>query len=123
MGRPRGSENKDKPFRKALRIEIAAAGEDHKALRLVARALISKAQEGDVQAIKEVADRLDGKPVRAIEHGNPGEFDDMSDADLYREAIEAAKRLGLPAPTVAVRQMNGSEMQPAKCRRRIRAKS
>jgi hypothetical protein len=65
-GRPLGAQNKDKPFRDALRMELAAAGEDHKALRRIAAALIEKAAEGDVSAIKEVADRLDGKVAQAI---------------------------------------------------------
>src|SRR6476659_320106 len=61
MGRPLGSPNKDKPFRDALRMEIAAAGEDHKELREVAASLIAEAKAGNVAAIKEIADRLDGK--------------------------------------------------------------
>ena len=63
-GRPKGAQNKDKPFVDALRIEIAAAGEDHKALRAIARKLLDKAQDGDMQAIGMVADRLDGKPAQ-----------------------------------------------------------
>lgn len=50
-----------KPFRDALRMELANAGDDHKALRMIASALIVKASEGDMQAIKELADRIDGK--------------------------------------------------------------
>jgi hypothetical protein len=69
-GRPAGAQNKDKPFRDALRMEIAAAGEDHKALRRIASALIEKAASGDVQAIKEIGDRLDGKPAQAIIGGD-----------------------------------------------------
>lgn len=69
-GRPKGSQNKDKPFRDALRMEIAAAGEDRKALRAVAQALIGKAIMGDVQAIKELGDRLDGKPAQAVVGGD-----------------------------------------------------
>lgn len=72
-GRPPGSQNKDKPFRDALRMEIAAAGEDHKALRMIAMALLSKAATGDVQAIKEVADRLDGKVPQGIVGGDEGD--------------------------------------------------
>jgi hypothetical protein len=56
----------EKPFRDALRMEIAAAGEDHKALRMVAQALIAKAMDGDMQAIKELADRTDGKVAQSI---------------------------------------------------------
>jgi hypothetical protein len=58
---------KDKPFRDALRLEIAAAGEDQRALRRVARALLKVASEGEVSAIRELADRLDGKVAQAVE--------------------------------------------------------
>lgn len=68
MGRPAGSPNKDKPFRDALRMEITEAGEDKRRLRKIAAALLDKAETGDVAAIKEVGDRLDGKPAQALEH-------------------------------------------------------
>lgn len=55
-----------KPFREALMMELAAAGEDHKALRKVAQALIAKAMEGDITAAKELIDRVDGKVPQAI---------------------------------------------------------
>ena len=61
-----GGRPKEKPFREALRLELAAAGEDNKALRTIARALIDKAAEGDMAAIREVADRVDGKVAHAI---------------------------------------------------------
>lgn len=69
MARPIGSENKDKPFREALRMEIAALGEDSpKALRGLARNLLKMAAgKGGLPAIKEIADRLDGKPMQATE--------------------------------------------------------
>jgi len=63
-GRPLGAINKDKPFVEALRMEINEAGENHKRLRLIARKLLSKAEDGDLQAIQQVADRLDGKPAQ-----------------------------------------------------------
>ena len=69
MARPKGSENKDKPFRDALRMELAKLGEDDpKALRGLARKLLATAAGDDgLAAIKEVADRLDGKPAQAME--------------------------------------------------------
>ncbi len=67
MARPKGSQNKDKPFRDALRIELAAAGDDAKALRAIAAKMIKLAEDGDMQAIKEIGDRLDGKPAQAVE--------------------------------------------------------
>src|SRR4030095_12450275 len=54
---------KEKPYRDALRMEIAAA-EDFKDLRSIARAHLEKARSGDIAAIKELADRLDGKPAQ-----------------------------------------------------------
>jgi hypothetical protein len=53
-----------KPFRDALRMELAAVGDDHKALRRIARNLIelaSLAETTAMPAIKEIADRVDGK--------------------------------------------------------------
>lgn len=91
MARPLGAQNRDKPFRDALRMEIAEAGGDKKRLRVVARSLLDKAETGDVPAIKEVADRLDGKVAQAVEHsGSVGTYDltKVSDGDLERlEAI------------------------------------
>lgn len=57
----------EKPYRDALRMEIAAAGEaddPHAALRKIARRHLNLAAGGDMQAIKELADRLDGKPAQ-----------------------------------------------------------
>lgn len=65
-GNPGGRKN-DKPFADALRMEIAAAGDDHKALRAIARNLIALAQKEEMAAlpaINAIADRLDGKPAQ-----------------------------------------------------------
>ena len=49
-------------------MELAALGEDDpKALRQLARKLLETASKDDgLAAIKEVADRLDGKPAQAV---------------------------------------------------------
>jgi hypothetical protein len=47
-------------------MEVLAAGDDHKALRRIARKLLEQAYAGDIAAIKEVADRLDGKVPQLI---------------------------------------------------------
>lgn len=57
----------EKPFADALRMELAAAGDDHKALRNIAKQLIAKAEEGDLAAMKELADRTDGKPRQQLD--------------------------------------------------------
>lgn len=63
-GRPVGSINTQRPFADALRMELAAAGGDQRALRAIARNLIAIASSGEpiaLQAIREIADRTDGK--------------------------------------------------------------
>ena len=47
-------------------MQIAAAGEDHKKLRAIADKLLAMAESGDIQAIKEIADRMDGKVPQAL---------------------------------------------------------
>jgi hypothetical protein len=69
-----GGRVKDKPFRDALMLAIkeAEAKESHpRALRRVAERLLDEAAAGNVQAIKEIADRLDGKVPQGVEGGDP----------------------------------------------------
>ena len=69
---PRGQQ-RDKIYREALRLELAdmSEGVDLKKLRQIARAHIEKAASGDMQAIKELADRLDGRPAQMVEDSRP----------------------------------------------------
>jgi hypothetical protein len=73
IGRPKGAENKDKPMRDALRLVAAedvavteGEGKQKRPRKLrkdrrVAEVLFLAAMSGDVAAIKEINDRLDGK--------------------------------------------------------------
>lgn len=66
----------DKLIRDALMLAVNREGKDDqgkkvKKLALIANKLVDLAVEGDVQAIREVADRIDGKPTQALEHGGP----------------------------------------------------
>ena len=63
-----GRPPKEKSFANMLNIAIkeAVEGTDKTKLRAVADALVDKAMSGDVAAIKEVADRLDGKVPQAV---------------------------------------------------------
>ncbi len=65
---PRGQQ-RDRIYREALRLELAdmSEGVDLKKLRQIARAHIEKAASGDMQAIKELADRLDGRPAQILD--------------------------------------------------------
>jgi len=53
-------------------------------LRNIARQLISQAEQGDLQAINVFLDRLDGKPMQAVEHSGSISTrpDKMTDEEL-----------------------------------------
>lgn len=92
-GRPPGSQNKDKPFRDALRIEakLAENGEPTPAppgsLRYIARKLLERAAE-ETAAVNTIGDRLDGKPAQAI----------IGDSD--EDPINVVTRIEIVAPDV-----------------------
>ncbi len=73
MGRPKGAENKDKSWRDAVRAAVNELRKDEdspkkiKSLRLMARRLVTKALDGDVTALKEIGDRLDGKATQSVQ--------------------------------------------------------
>lgn len=87
-----GGRPKHKPFREALMMEALAAekGEACEAkkgsLRWNARQLL---EQGDVSAIREIADRLDGKATQAIEHSGELEVTSKEQRDA---AVAAATR-------------------------------
>jgi len=61
-----GNDNatKNKLWSDTLRRALLA--DDAKKLRSLADRLIARAEEGDTSALKEIGDRLDGKPAQAI---------------------------------------------------------
>ena len=71
MGRPVGSRNRDLPFNSALRLALRG---DPLRLRRIAEKLAEKAEEGDLAAIRELADRLDGKPPQAHKGEDGGDL-------------------------------------------------
>ena len=74
MSRTKGATN-DKEWRDAVRKSVHKlrdAGEGDKARRvkslgLLADKLVSTGLDGDVSALKEIGDRLDGKPAQAVD--------------------------------------------------------
>src|SRR5215475_4176417 len=71
LSRPPRGQQRDKPYREALRMELAAAGEDMKKLREIARVHIARCEAGDMLAIRELANRLDGRPAQSLEYSGP----------------------------------------------------
>jgi hypothetical protein len=86
-----GAGRKDKPFRDTLMMEIKAQGEDFIGLRLVAQALMKEANAGNIQAIREIADRTDGKVPQEAKI-ETGPLTSMSDDELA-SLIEAVNLL------------------------------
>lgn len=77
-GNANSGRRQEKPFRDALRMELAALKDDDpKALRAIARTLLETAASGDLQAIKEVADRTDGKAVQSVDADVTVTFEDI----------------------------------------------
>lgn len=81
----------DKLMRDALMVALkrealSAEGKPTKKLALIADALVDKACEGDVAAIKEIGDRVDGKPAQALEHTGEG----GGPVEIVRRIVKAA---------------------------------
>ena len=63
---PHGNPGKDKLLRTALLMELKSKGEDMPELRQIARNCIDLALKSEAWAVKEIADRLDGKPAPTV---------------------------------------------------------
>ena len=87
MGRPIGSLNREKPFNQALLMTLRS---NPVALRRIAAKLVEKAEEGELAAIREIADRLDGKPVQMLDRR------DVPLNQLTDEQLLAIASAGLP---------------------------
>lgn len=73
MGAPVGNTNSSAENRLwANTIRRAVVQGDAERLRLIAEKLLSMAEAGDIQAMKEIGDRLDGKPKQQIEASGEG---------------------------------------------------
>jgi hypothetical protein len=93
-------------------MELAAAGENMMALREIAKVHIAKCKEGDMRAIKELADRLDGRPAQILEQ-NGSDSDPIT--KIVHEIVhvtetpeEIAAEGEEPIEWCAVRDRNGN---------------
>lgn len=66
-GNPGGRPKRAKLFTQSLLVALKKTDADNvEAVQRIADKLVALAESGDVQAIKEIADRVDGKPPQAI---------------------------------------------------------
>ena len=65
-GNPGGKPKQAKQFRDALIRQLEKADNDGKKLDAVARRLVENAIGGETSAIREIADRIDGKVPQAV---------------------------------------------------------
>jgi len=87
----------EKTFANMLRVALKEAhAEGGDKLRKVADALVEKAMTGDVPAIKEIADRLDGKVPQAIEGELNHTADDTIAGLLARIAVQGGRLVQEP---------------------------
>jgi hypothetical protein len=93
VGRPIGSVNSQKPFTAALRLELASADGDQRALRAIARNLIELAVgngPNSLAAIREISDRLDGRPRQSTDVTvRTAPARELTDAELTTIALGA----------------------------------
>jgi hypothetical protein len=86
--RPKGGYNKDKPFKQMLQKKLLSAGSDPSKLEKIADKVIEMAQAGDIEAIREIANRLDGYPVRPV--ANEGDVPMFLNVSWRREPASVA---------------------------------
>lgn len=78
MPAPVGNQNAVKAKRWSAAIDAALAkrckGDGIRALEELAEKLLQQAEAGDITALKELGDRIEGKPAQAITNGEDGAF-------------------------------------------------
>lgn len=56
--------------------------QDPEKLERIALKVLQMAEDGDMRAVKEIGDRLDGLPTQEVAVSNPANPRDLSDAEL-----------------------------------------
>ena len=90
-GNANSGPKREKPFRDALMLaikEAEAQPNHHRALRRVAERLLDEAAAGNVQAMKEIADRLDGKVPQGVIGGEDGDPSIKVDAAVTMTIVD-----------------------------------
>lgn len=81
-----GGRPKDKPWAEALRVSLYR--DDRRALTDLAEVVKLAALGGDMQAIKEIGDRLDGKPVQESEVTVHRAVSELTDEEIAARIAE-----------------------------------
>jgi hypothetical protein len=86
MARTKGA-TADKFWSEAVRLAVYREAEDDgkkkKRLNIIADKLCKMAMDGDISAIKEIGDRLEGKPAQALQHSGTGENGEIVFQTVY----------------------------------------
>lgn len=84
-----GGKAKTKDFSEAIRLSVLEAEGDKTKLRLIAEKLVEMAVQGDMQAIREVGDRLEGKPSQSVDVNDAREpIPEQEERDRILELLE-----------------------------------
>lgn len=70
MPGPKSDKHWSDALRRAVNRESAGKGSP-KWLEVIANRCVAEAADGDLQAMREIGDRLDGKPKQSTEHSGP----------------------------------------------------
>lgn len=86
---PRGPKS-DKLWADAIRLAVLRDsnqfdddGKIRKRISVIADNLAKLAEEGDIAAMKEVGDRLDGRPAQAVQHSGDGDNGEIVFRTIY----------------------------------------
>ena len=108
-GRSGTGKGKDKPWAEALRLVAFRDGEDGRPrLMRIAEACVLAAEAGDMQAIKEIGDRLDGRPAQE----STVTIDDKRDATDWTRAELVAFLRDSASNSVRATEKEGRDGEP-----------
>ena len=85
VGAPKGNTNnlKSRPWAEAINKALCQAQDGKPAkLRALAEKLVDKALEGDMTAMKEMGDRVDGKALASVEVSGHVSLSEMTEAAI-----------------------------------------
>ncbi len=72
---PGGGKGQEKMWRESVHraVKRRSDGDDKKALERLAQKLVERGLEGNIAALREIGDRLDGKPTQAVNLAQAGD--------------------------------------------------